>query len=75
MKLLSNIQTKPLHGSQKVDKSTNTIRLLVKLNYELEALILSFGDQVEVKLPTILVKKIKSRIKNMQSNYECSDSA
>ncbi|MDM1093174.1 helix-turn-helix transcriptional regulator [Myroides odoratimimus] len=74
-KLLPYIQTKPLHGSQKVDKVANVIRLQVKLNYELEALILSLGDQVEVKSPPALVEKIKSRIKNMQSNYECSDSA
>ncbi|MGL4582207.1 MAG: helix-turn-helix transcriptional regulator, partial [Flavobacterium sp.] len=74
-KLLPYIQTKPLHGSQKVDKVANVIRLQVKLNYELEAVILSLGDQVEVKSPPVLVEKIKSRIKNMQSNYECSDSA
>lgn len=74
-KLLPYIQTKPLHGSQKVDKVANVIRLQVKLNYELEALILSLGEQVEVKSPPILLEKIKSRIKNMQSNYECSDSA
>ncbi len=75
LKLLPYIQTKPLHGSQKINKETNIVRLQVKLNYELESLLLSLGDQVEVVAPPKLVASVKQKIKNMQLNYECSDSA
>lgn len=74
-KLLPYIQTKPLHGSQRIDKELSNIKLQVKLNYELEAVILSLGDQVSVISPPALVESIKEKIKNMHSNYECSDSA
>ncbi|MEK6512414.1 WYL domain-containing protein [Myroides odoratimimus] len=75
LKLLPYIQTKPLHGSQRIDKELNQIKLQVKLNYELEAVILSLGDQVSVISPPVLVESIRKKINNMQSNYECSDSA
>ena len=66
------IQTKPLHGSQK-QKERNDAFVLVELevipNYELESLILSFGEGIQVIAPEILREKIKSRINLTLKNY------
>ncbi len=51
------LRTKPLHGSQKVLSCEEThvqVRLQVKLNHELLALILSFGSQLKVIRPNTL---------------------
>lgn len=50
--VLPYIISKPLHGSQKV--KDNSIRLEVKINYELKSLIRSFGNQLEVLEPVEL---------------------
>jgi predicted DNA-binding transcriptional regulator YafY len=65
------IKTKPIHPSQ-VEKQTNeglSIRIKVIPNYELEQLILSFGEGVEVISPLHLRDKIKSRIKDLFNRY------
>src|SRR5690554_4104661 len=51
--------TKPLHLSQKVnsDESGLTVRINVIPNFELERLILSFGEQVEVISPIDLKER------------------
>jgi len=59
------IQTKPIHGSQKdkwLDPNTLEVRIEVIPNYELERLILSYGESVIIKSPNSLREKIKSRI-------------
>ncbi|NGP89679.1 WYL domain-containing protein [Aliifodinibius halophilus] len=51
------ILTKPIHDSQEVidqDDESITIKLYLRINYELRALIRSYGDQVEVLKPTPL---------------------
>ena len=61
------IQTKPLHGSQKdkwIDSNTLEVRLEVIPNYELERLILSYGEAVLVKSPFDLKEVIFRRIKD-----------
>jgi predicted DNA-binding transcriptional regulator YafY len=66
------IQTKPLHGSQKKkEKGDNyiVIELEVIPNYELESLILSYGEGIEVLTPTILRNKIKNRVQMILNNY------
>lgn len=59
------IKTKPIHETQKHYETENG--LLVKLNlipnFELEQLILSFADRVEVISPSDLREKISSRLK------------
>ncbi len=67
------IKTKPLHGSQKVKQETNEftiIQLEVHLNYELESLILSRGEAIEVMEPVELRVKIKTRIKQLLNKYD-----
>jgi predicted DNA-binding transcriptional regulator YafY len=59
------IQTKPLHGSQKVKeegKLYTLITLDIIINYELESLILSFGDNIEVLQPASLRHAISKKI-------------
>jgi predicted DNA-binding transcriptional regulator YafY len=65
------IVTKPIHSSQ-IDKQVED-GLLVKIevipNYELEQLILSYGEGVKVLSPDYLIQKIKSRISISLDNY------
>jgi len=67
------IVSKPVHESQYVKE--NILHLKVKLNYELESLILSFGEKMTVLEPTELVDIIKKRANNLKINYECTSSA
>ena len=66
------IQTKPLHPSQHVLEETReytifTFRLMQ--NYELESLILSFGERVEVLRPEGLREKVKGRVGKLFDEY------
>ena len=48
------ILTKPIHESQEVieqDEESITVKLYLRINYELRALIRSYGNQVEVVKP------------------------
>jgi predicted DNA-binding transcriptional regulator YafY len=66
------IETKPLHGSQKscwIDDETLEVKLDVVINYELEMLILSFGDTVVVRNPIELKEKIHQRLINASHKY------
>jgi predicted DNA-binding transcriptional regulator YafY len=69
--LISYITTKPLHGSQKIKEIGNNFEVHLKLipNYELETLILSFGEKIQVLQPITLVEKINDRINKMKNNY------
>ena len=69
--LISYIKTKPLHGSQKIKEIGNSFEVHLKLipNYELETLILSFGEKMQVLEPITLVEKVKERINKMKNNY------
>ena len=66
------IQTKPLHGSQKT-KEKNDAFVVIELdlipNYELESLILSFGEGIKVLSPGTLREKIKNRVQMTLNNY------
>lgn len=58
------VKTKPLHGTQKPvseDESGCTISIEVIPNYELESLILSFGNHCEIIAPEKLKEKIIER--------------
>lgn len=65
------IITKPIHSSQ-IDKETVeglSVKIEVIPNYELEQLILSYGEGVRIISPEYLIKKIKSRIQSSLNNY------
>lgn len=68
------IVTKPIHSSQKLISSQSneeykTISLSLKPNLELESLILSFGEDVEVLEPQWLREKIAQQITHMLDKY------
>lgn len=67
------IQTKPIHLSQKAklnDDGTLLVKINIIPNYELEMLLLSFGENVTVLKPESLKKSIKARIKSMGKLYK-----
>ena len=70
--LIPYIETKPLHGSQKIKERTKTdtlITLELQLNYELEALLFSFGDGLQVLEPIDFRNKLTERINNLYQSY------
>lgn len=71
--LIPYIETKPLHGSQKIKEKQKThtvISLDLVPNYELEALLLSYGEGVEVLEPVELRNKLGERVKILYNNYK-----
>lgn len=75
------IVSKPIHGSQKiVSTQDGLIALDIIPNRELESIILSFGDDVEVVEPVSLRNAIAQKIRNLFSKYAsmhngCTDNA
>ena len=70
---LQYVKTKPLHGSQRIideNELGGVIEIEVMPNFELEQLLLSFGERVKVLEPKDLVDKIKGRIVTNLKNYE-----
>lgn len=66
------IETKPLHGSQKskwIDKTTLEVKLQLIINHELERMILSFAETVNVIKPLSLIKIIQNRLHNAYNQY------
>jgi predicted DNA-binding transcriptional regulator YafY len=66
------VLTKPLHLSQRkevLEDGRLEIRLQVIPNYELENLILSYGEGLEVIAPISLRNSIKERVSKMLSSY------
>lgn len=65
------IVSKPIHGSQKtISANERLISLDVIPNRELESIILSFGDDVEVLAPESLRKAIALKTKKLCMKYE-----
>lgn len=67
------VESKPVHGSQKskwLDKDTLEVSLEVIPNFELERLILSFGEGVKVTKPENLITKIRSRLEVVKGLYD-----
>ena len=62
------VETKPLHPSQKpvswIDSQTAEVSLYVKINNELVAMLLSYGNDLEV----IESEELKNRLKTKRSN-------
>jgi predicted DNA-binding transcriptional regulator YafY len=67
------IKTKPLHGATQhlvsQDEHGAVITIEVYLNYELEQLLLSFGEKVKVLEPVELRDRIKQRLTEAAKNY------
>lgn len=67
------IKTKPLHGATQrlmnLDETGAVITIEVYINYELEQLLLSFGEKVKVLEPVELRDKIKQRLSEAAKNY------
>jgi len=70
------IETKPIHGSQKIVAKTTDytdIRLELIPNYELESLILQHGEKITVLEPRNLSDKIQDRIQQLIKKYKCAE--
>lgn len=71
---LNYIKTKPIHQTQtpiKLGEDNNFfVTIKVVLNYELEQLILGFGEQVSVIQPIELRERVSERLKNAVRKYE-----
>lgn len=66
------IKTKPLHGSQKVKMENDkfaVVELQVIPNYELEALIFYYGEQIELIEPKALRDKFALRVEKLVEKY------
>jgi len=68
---LPYILSKPLHGSQKVIKDENEIFISIEVipNYELESLLLSFGERIKIISPNTLKDKIRLRLNEAVNGY------
>ncbi len=66
------MKNKSIHETQKhkwLDENTFEVRIKVYLNYELERLILSYGESVRVVEPQHLQEKIKKRLQEGLDQY------
>lgn len=67
------MENKSIHETQRhkwIDENTFEVRIKVYLNYELERLILSYGESVKVVSPVQLQKIIKDRLTIGFAQYE-----
>ena len=66
------IESKPLHGSQKLVNKSDTIiaiELNVQINHELVSMLFSYMDAIEVVEPKSLRERFKSLSKNLYKKY------
>ena len=66
------IRTKPLHLSQRIVEENDffaVVTINVKVNKELESLILFFGNDMEVLSPEHLRQQIANKIRSMNQKY------
>ena len=71
-KRFNYISTKPIHLTQRIMEETDNyvvISINVKVNRELEALLLSFGSDVEILSPETFRRQIAEKIKAMNEKY------
>jgi predicted DNA-binding transcriptional regulator YafY len=71
-KRINYVLTKPLHSTQKLDRSDiegKTITIEVIPNLELYQMLLSFGEDVEVISPIGVRDEIVRKINEMKNNY------
>ncbi len=67
------VETKPFHKSQKIVERHKgghiTFSIKVCINYELERMLLGFGDSIEVIQPLVLRKRIKKILERTLKKY------
>lgn len=66
------IESKPIHGSQKVKSKSEEsviIELTLQINYELTSVIFAFGEDVKVLAPEELKTSIKNKAEALLKNY------
>lgn len=66
------INNKPLHGTQKqtwIDDQTLDVRIHVKINYELERLLLSYAPNITILAPQSLVEEHKKNLQKALEQY------
>lgn len=71
-KQFNYIKTKPIHLSQRIVEETDDYAIIsinVKVNHELEALLFSFGSDVEILSPESFRKQIGEKIQSMNQKY------
>lgn len=69
---INYIRTKPLHLSQRIVEEAEDYAIIsinVKVNKELESLILSFGEDIEVMAPASFRDRIAEKIQAMNKKY------
>jgi predicted DNA-binding transcriptional regulator YafY len=67
------VKTKPLHKSQQIISETEEgtlFKICVQINYELERLLLGFGDSLIVHKPRKLRLKLQDKFNAGYKNYE-----
>lgn len=68
------VLTKPLHHSQTLmenhEDGSVTLKILVQLNYELERLLLGFGESLTVLAPKQLKKTMVKKLSAAMENYK-----
>ena len=67
------VTTKPFHSTQEIISAHQdggvTVQLQVHVNFELERLILGFGDSIEVIEPPLLRKRIRKKLEAAANKY------
>jgi predicted DNA-binding transcriptional regulator YafY len=66
------VLTKPLHETQKtnlLEDGSLEVRIKVISNYELETMLLGFGEKVKIISPSTLTIAVKSRLENALKQY------
>ncbi|MBC8755430.1 WYL domain-containing protein [Kordia sp. YSTF-M3] len=70
------VVTKPFHSTQEIlethEDESVTIKLMVHINFELERLILGFGDTIEVIAPKVLRKRIQRKLEDAVKKYDAT---
>ncbi len=69
------VKTKPIHASQQILKENENgmlIQIEVIPNFELERVLLGFGEGLTVLSPPSLQRRLKQTIKQMTENYQNS---
>ncbi|SFW55455.1 helix-turn-helix transcriptional regulator [Cellulophaga fucicola] len=67
------VETKPFHRSQRIIEKTEDgviFNIFVKINFELERMILGFGDSIKVIKPKKLRERIHSKLQKANKLYE-----
>ncbi len=67
------VKTKPFHPSQEIVKESETgtiFKIQVQLNFELERMILGFGETIQILRPNILKERIETKLKKAVKNYK-----